>query len=97
MATKARPPGRTLTGSWVLVRMRGERQWLLIKRRDAAVSNEDFTVTRPLSVVSRRTMGGIARAAGASPRQLELASADPAHPAADVPTRPTAKSMRPPS
>ena len=70
--------GRKLTGSWVLVRIRGERQWLLIKHRDAAVSSEDLTLTRPLSVVSRRTMAGIARAAGASPRQLTLAAtADP--------------------
>jgi hypothetical protein len=42
-------------------------------------SGEDLTVTRPLSVVSRRTLAGIARAAGASPRQLEqAAAADPA-------------------
>jgi bifunctional non-homologous end joining protein LigD len=74
--------GRKLTGSWVLVRIRGERQWLLIKHRDAAVSNENLTLTRPLSVVSRRTMAGIARAAGASPRQVALAAAaDPPRPA----------------
>ena len=74
--------GRKLTGSWVLVRIRGDRQWLLVKHRDAAVSSEDLTVTRPLSVVSRRTMAGIARAAGASPRQLAFAAAaDPARPA----------------
>ena len=77
--------GRKLAGSWVLVRIRGERQWLLIKHRDAAASSEDVTVTRPLSVVSRRTMAGIARAAGASPRQIELAAAaDPPRPAAVV-------------
>jgi bifunctional non-homologous end joining protein LigD len=71
--------GHKLTGSWVLVRIRGERQWLLIKHRDASVSGEDLTVSRPRSVVSRRTMAGIARAAGASPRQLAAAAAaDPA-------------------
>jgi bifunctional non-homologous end joining protein LigD len=70
--------GRKLKGSWALVRMR-DRQWLLIKHRDAVASGEDLTVTRPLSVVSRRTLAGIARAAGASPRQLEqAAAADPA-------------------
>jgi bifunctional non-homologous end joining protein LigD len=70
--------GRKLKGSWVLVRTRN-RQWLLIKHRDASASADDFTVTRPLSVVSRRTMAGIARAAGASERQLALArAADPA-------------------
>jgi bifunctional non-homologous end joining protein LigD len=74
---KFRLHGRKLKGSWVLVRMR-DRQWLLIKHRDAAASSADLTVTRPLSVVSRRTLAGIARAAGASPRQLEhAAAADP--------------------
>jgi hypothetical protein len=65
------------------VRTRGSRQWLLIKHRDAAVSTDDLTVTRPLSVVSRRTMAGIAKAAGATPRQLEQATAaDPERPRA---------------
>ena len=69
--------GRKLKGSWVLVRTRN-RQWLMIKHRDRFASSEDVAVARPLSVVSRRTMAGIARAGGASPRQLALAqSADP--------------------
>ena len=69
--------GSKLRGSWVLVRTRN-RQWLLIKHRDRFVSTDDVTLKRPLSVVSRRTMAGIARAAGATPRQLELAAgADP--------------------
>ena len=71
---KFRLHGRKLNGSWVLVRTRN-RQWLLIKHRDRFASAEDVTATRPLSVVSRRTMAGIARAAGATPRQLELAAA----------------------
>jgi len=71
---KFRLHGRKLNGSWVLVRTRN-RQWLLIKHRDRFASAEDVTVTRPLSVVSRRTMAGIGRAAGATPRQLELAAA----------------------
>jgi bifunctional non-homologous end joining protein LigD len=74
---KFRLRGRKLNGSWVLVRTRN-RQWLLIKHRDRFASTGEVTVTRPLSVVSRRTMAGIARAAGATPRQLELAlAADP--------------------
>jgi bifunctional non-homologous end joining protein LigD len=79
---KMRLHGRKLKGSWVLVRMR-DRQWLLVKHRDAhASATVDLTVARPKSVVSRRTMAGIARAAGASPRQLEQAiGADPAPPA----------------
>jgi bifunctional non-homologous end joining protein LigD len=80
---KFRLHGRKLRGSWVLVRTRGPRQWLLIKHRDGAASTEDLTITRPLSVVSRRTMAGIARAAGATPRQLEQAAgADPERPRA---------------
>ena len=71
---KFRLQGRKLRGSWVLVRTRN-RQWLMIKHRDRFASSEDVTVTRPQSVVSRRMMAGIARAAGASPRQLALAAA----------------------
>jgi bifunctional non-homologous end joining protein LigD len=75
---KMRLHGKKLKGSWVLVRMR-DRQWLLIKHRDQyASSTVDLTVEKPRSVVSRRTMAGIARAAAASPRQLEQAiGADP--------------------
>jgi bifunctional non-homologous end joining protein LigD len=80
---KFRLHGKKLRGSWVLVQTRGSRQWLLIKHRDAAASSEDLTISRPLSVVSRRTMAGIARAAGATPRQLEQAAgADPERPRA---------------
>jgi bifunctional non-homologous end joining protein LigD len=71
--------GDKLAGSWVLVRTRGSRQWLLIKHRDSYASEEDLTITRPLSAVSGRTMAEIAQAAGASPRQLQqAAAADPA-------------------
>ena len=71
---KFRLRGRKLNGSWVLVRTRN-RQWLMIKHRDRFASIGDVTLARPLSVVSRRTMAGIARAAGATPRQLALAAA----------------------
>jgi bifunctional non-homologous end joining protein LigD len=74
---KFRLHSRKLNSSWALVRTRN-RQWLMIKHRDRFVSTDDVTLTRPLSVVSRRTMAGIARAAGATARQLALAaSADP--------------------
>jgi bifunctional non-homologous end joining protein LigD len=56
--------GKKLRGSWVLVRMRS-RQWLLIKHRDKYASTKDIT-TKSRSVVSRRSLAGIARAAGAS-------------------------------
>ena len=67
--------GTKLAGSWVLVRTRGGRQWLLIKHRDQYTSDEDVTATRPLSAVSGRTMAQIAQVAGASPRQLQQAAA----------------------
>jgi bifunctional non-homologous end joining protein LigD len=73
--------GEKLLGSWVLVRTRGGRQWLLIKHRDEYASKEDLTVSKPRSVVSGRTLAEIGRAAGASPRQLQQAAgADPAAP-----------------
>jgi bifunctional non-homologous end joining protein LigD len=64
--------GQKLRGSWVLVRMR-DRQWLLIKHRDKAASTTDITAAKPRSAVSRRSLASIARAAGASPRQLAQA------------------------
>lgn len=64
--------GKKLRGSWVLVRMRG-RQWLLIKHRDKVASTENITAAKPRSAVSRRTLAGIARRAGASARQLAQA------------------------
>jgi bifunctional non-homologous end joining protein LigD len=82
---KMRLNGRKLKGSWVLVRMR-DRQWLLIKHRDAhASATVDLTAAKPKSVVSRRSMAGIARAAGASPRQLEQAIAADSTPVAPGP------------
>lgn len=64
--------GAKLRGSWVLVRMR-DRQWLLIKHRDNAASTLDITAAKPRSAASRRTLAGIARSAGATPRQLKQA------------------------
>ena len=64
--------GKKLRGSWVLVRMR-PRQWLLIKHRDSAASADDITVAKPRSAVSRRSLAGIARKAGATSRQLAQA------------------------
>jgi bifunctional non-homologous end joining protein LigD len=70
--------GEKLAGSWVLVRTRGTRQWLLIKHRDQYASDEDIAVTKPLSAVSGRTMAEIALAASATPRQFQqAAAADP--------------------
>jgi bifunctional non-homologous end joining protein LigD len=62
--------GHKLKGRWHLVRMRkrpGERQepWLLIKSKDAAArgpNDPDILEEKPRSVVSRRTIDGIAKA-----------------------------------
>jgi bifunctional non-homologous end joining protein LigD len=64
--------GKKLRGSWVLVKMR-PRQWLLIKHRDKSASTEDIAAARPRSAVSRRTLAGIARRAGATAKQLAQA------------------------
>ena len=56
--------GKKLKGVWNLTRMR-ERQWLLIKSRDAYASKDvDITLEKPRSVKSRRLLAGIARAEG---------------------------------
>jgi bifunctional non-homologous end joining protein LigD len=87
--------GEKLAGSWVLVRTRGSRQWLLIKHKDEYASEEDLTVSKPLSVVSGRSMAEIGRAAGASPRQLQQAAgADPAVLPAAFPARRRAPTPR---
>jgi bifunctional non-homologous end joining protein LigD len=51
--------GQKLSGSWALVRTRAH-QWLLIKHRDKAASTEEITETKPLSVLSKRTLAEIA-------------------------------------
>jgi bifunctional non-homologous end joining protein LigD len=87
--------GEKLKGAWVLVRTGRERQWLLIKHRDEYASPEDITRTRPRSVVSGRTLAEIARAAGASERQLaQAAAADPPGAAAPEARRLTAGGRR---
>jgi bifunctional non-homologous end joining protein LigD len=69
---KFRLYGKKLRGLWVLVRMR-QRQWLLIKHRDKVASKADIVTAKPRSAVSRRTLAGIARVAGATARQLAQA------------------------
>ena len=87
--------GEKLSGSWVLVRTRGSRQWLLIKHKDDYASGEDLTLSKPLSIVSGRSMAEIGRAAGASPRQLEQAAgADPVIPSVAPSARRSAASTR---
>jgi bifunctional non-homologous end joining protein LigD len=69
--------GEKLTGSWVLVRTgpRDNRQWLLIKHRDEAASEEDIAETKPRSVVTERLLAEIAFEEGGDVERA--ASADP--------------------
>ena len=73
--------GKRLTGSWVLVRMRGDRyrgnhtNWLLIKHRDAtAVSGgTEALLAEDSSVASGRSMQQIAAGIGQRPKPFMMA------------------------
>jgi bifunctional non-homologous end joining protein LigD len=70
--------GNKLKGSWVLVRTKGagERaQWLLIKHKDRYASAADVVTEKPRSVVSKKLMAQIAKAAGGD--VVKAAKADP--------------------
>ena len=85
--SNSRLDGDKLTGSWVLVRMRGDRfggkrtNWLLIKHRDAARDERRRRATRcsseDRSVASGRTMQQIAEGKGRRPKPFMLATATP--------------------
>jgi bifunctional non-homologous end joining protein LigD len=68
--------GEKLQGSWVLVRLRHDRErgkrtnWLLIKRHDGYERNndEDELLSQDRSVASKRSMGEIATGRGRSPK-----------------------------
>ncbi len=77
--------GAKLTGSWVLVRMRGDRfggkrtNWLLIKHRDAGASarRRRAVLEEDRSVASGRTMQQIADGKGKRPKPFMLATGPP--------------------
>jgi bifunctional non-homologous end joining protein LigD len=74
--------GNKLHGSWVLVRMRGDRfggkrtNWLLIKHRDAhsQAGGTDALLAEDRSVASGRTMQQIAEGVGKRPKPFMLAT-----------------------
>jgi len=74
--------GKRLRGSWVLVHTKlgygnsAKPQWLLIKHRDQFASTVDVTAEFPRSVVSNRSMAGIARDEGGD--VAKAAEGDPA-------------------
>lgn len=64
---KFRLEGEKLRGGWALIRLRGERgreerDWLLVKERDAAAGTADILAEAPRSVVSGRTIDEIGEA-----------------------------------
>jgi bifunctional non-homologous end joining protein LigD len=73
--------GKKLRGSWALVRTKGMRgdsgktSWLLIKHRDKFATDVDIAEEKPRSVVSKKLMAQIARAAGGDIEKA--AKADP--------------------
>jgi bifunctional non-homologous end joining protein LigD len=77
--------GDKLKGSWVLVRMRGDKfggkrtNWLLIKHRDADSSEAsgDNVLSEDRSVASGRTMQQIAEGKGRRPKPFMLATSTP--------------------
>jgi bifunctional non-homologous end joining protein LigD len=77
--------GSRLHGSWVLVRMRGDRyggkrtNWLLIKHRDPSANpgDADALLAEDRSVASGRTMKQIADGVGKRPKPFMLASTTP--------------------
>jgi bifunctional non-homologous end joining protein LigD len=77
--------GEKLKGSWVLVRMRGDKfggkrtNWLLIKHRDADSSEagDDNVLSEDRSVASGRTMQQIAEGKGRRPKPFMLATTTP--------------------
>jgi bifunctional non-homologous end joining protein LigD len=74
--------GTRLQGSWVLVRMRGDRyggkrtNWLLIKHKDASAKpgDTDTLLKEDRSVASGRTLGQIAEGTGKRPKPFMLAT-----------------------
>lgn len=84
--------GTRLHGSWVLVRMRGDRyggkrtNWLLIKHRDASAKpgDTDALLAKDRSVASGRTLQQIAEGVGKRPKPFML------------PTKPTPPAPREP-
>jgi bifunctional non-homologous end joining protein LigD len=82
--------GERLHGSWVLVRMRGDKyggkrtNWLLIKHRDeyARAGDGEALLAEDRSVASGRAMAAIAAGKGRAPKPFMLAKKRPASPAA---------------
>jgi bifunctional non-homologous end joining protein LigD len=96
--------GERLHGSWVLVRMRGDRyggkrtNWLLIKHRDASAKpgDRDSVLEGDRSVASGRTLKQIADGSGRRPKPFMLATKQLARSDAVWSSKPAAKSSTAP-
>jgi len=70
--------GERLKGSWILVRMRSDREggkrnnWLLIKRHDGQERDDDNTLLDDRSVASGRAMAEIAAGKGRKPKPFMM-------------------------
>jgi len=97
--------GTRLHGSWVLVRIRGDRyggkrtNWLLIKHRDASAKpgDADGLLEEDRSVASGRAMQEIAAGTGKRPKPFMLAAASAPRADAVWTREPTGKPARPPT
>jgi bifunctional non-homologous end joining protein LigD len=95
--------GTRLHGSWVLVRMRGDRyggkrtNWLLIKHRDASAKpgDADELLKEDRSVASGRTLKEIADGIGKRPKPFMLATSKAARADAVWTSKPPAKPSPP--
>jgi bifunctional non-homologous end joining protein LigD len=94
--------GERLHGSWVLVRMRGDRyggkrtNWLLIKHRDAYArpGDHDALLAEDRSVSSGRPMATITAGKGRAPKPFMLAKKTTASPAAVWQSKPRGSASR---
>lgn len=74
--------GKKLHGSWALIRTKGMKSdpdkpaWLLIKHKDKYATEDDIAEKKPRSIVSKKLMAQIAKAAGGDVEKA--AKADPA-------------------
>ena len=51
--------GKKLNGEWSLVQLRGSKNWLLMKKDDEFASKDDILLSKPDSVLSGKSIGGI--------------------------------------
>jgi bifunctional non-homologous end joining protein LigD len=92
--------GARLRGSWVLVRVKRDREggkrtnWLLIKHRDEFAHSEDTAPgENDKSVASGRTMAQIAAGRGRGPRPFMLAASEAGNPRAIWNSRPRGRTV----